>query len=100
MAEQSEVAIGGGKTPASIHGDRVGWVGLSLISLCDGFHRWVSPMLGPACRFEPSCSRYTALAIETRGPLRGTWLGLKRISRCHPFHRGGFDPVPTSHRNH
>jgi len=54
----------------------------------------LSPLLGPRCRFYPSCSHYAIEAIETHGALRGSWLSAKRICRCHPFNPGGFDPVP------
>ena len=67
-----------------------------LIGLIRCYQLAISPLLGPRCRFYPSCSRYTAQALAKHGPLQGTWLGLRRIVRCHPFHPGGFDPVPPS----
>ena len=54
----------------------------------------LSPILGPACRFEPTCSEYAYQAISTHGWMRGSLLAIKRILRCHPFNPGGFDPVP------
>ena len=63
--------------------------------LIRGYQLAISPLLGPRCRFYPSCSHYAIEAIETHGALRGVWLAIKRISRCHPWHEGGFDPVPA-----
>jgi putative membrane protein insertion efficiency factor len=54
----------------------------------------LSPLLGPGCRFEPSCSAYALEALERHGARRGSWLALRRVLRCHPFHPAGFDPVP------
>ena len=65
-----------------------------LIALLRLYKRWLSPLLGPRCRFHPTCSEYAMQAIARFGALRGSWLAVRRILRCHPLHPGGHDPVP------
>jgi len=67
-----------------------------LMALITGYRRFISPLLGPRCRFAPSCSAYALEAVREHGALRGTWLAVRRIGRCHPFNPGGFDPVPPA----
>ena len=57
------------------------------------YRKWISPVLGPSCRFHPTCSSYATEAIVRYGPFHGTARALGRIARCHPFHDGGYDPV-------
>ncbi|MCQ4935389.1 MULTISPECIES: membrane protein insertion efficiency factor YidD [Anaerotignum] len=54
----------------------------------------ISPLIGPHCRFTPTCSQYAFIAISRYGIFKGTYLAVRRILKCHPFHEGGFDPVP------
>ncbi len=64
---------------------------------CVRVYQWtVSPLLGPNCRFYPSCSEYSAEALGRHGAVRGSALAAKRILRCNPWHEGGYDPVPKS----
>ena len=66
-----------------------------ILQLCvRGYQVTLSPVMGGACRFEPSCSNYMIEALEKYGAIKGTWLGVKRLARCHPFGDYGYDPVP------
>lgn len=68
----------------------------TALALLRFYRAAISPALGPACRFEPTCSVYAQQAIERFGILRGSALALRRILRCHPFARAGLDPVPAT----
>jgi len=56
----------------------------------------LSPLVGPCCRFYPTCSNYMIEAVQAHGACRGVWLGVKRLFKCHPLHPGGVDPVPAA----
>jgi putative membrane protein insertion efficiency factor len=68
----------------------------ALIAVIRIYQATLSRLLGPACRFEPSCSRYAAECLRLHGTGRGSWLSVRRLSRCHPFHPGGYDPPPAA----
>jgi putative membrane protein insertion efficiency factor len=57
-----------------------------------GYQWTISPLLGPVCRYQPSCSNYMIAAVRKYGVWRGVWRGALRIGRCHPWHPGGYDP--------
>jgi putative membrane protein insertion efficiency factor len=65
-----------------------------LIALVKGYRLLLSPWLGNACRFTPTCSAYSIEALQKHGALGGSYLTVARIVRCHPLCRGGHDPVP------
>ncbi len=59
-----------------------------------GYRLFISPLLGPVCRFYPSCSQYALHAVRQHGTLRGLMLTIRRLAKCHPWHPGGVDLVP------
>lgn len=65
-----------------------------LVALVRGYQWVISPLLGPRCRYWPSCSAYAVEALQVHGPLKGGWIAARRIGRCHPGCAGGIDPVP------
>ncbi|MFO0607482.1 MAG: membrane protein insertion efficiency factor YidD [Polyangiales bacterium] len=67
-----------------------------LLALIRAYRYLISPLLGPVCRFEPSCSVYGLACVTRFGAARGSWLTVKRLCRCHPFNPGGHDPPPES----
>ncbi|GGT63786.1 MULTISPECIES: membrane protein insertion efficiency factor YidD [Actinomadura] len=84
----------GTEFPAQHRTGHPGPVAALLILLVRAYRRFLSPLLGQQCRFQPSCSAYGLEALQVHGALRGTWLTARRIARCQPFHPGGHDPVP------
>jgi putative membrane protein insertion efficiency factor len=81
-------AVGGGTD------SQVSIAARALIAPIAGYRRFISPLLGPRCRFYPSCSQYALEALRVHGAARGLWLTVCRLARCHPFNPGGYDPVP------
>ena len=71
----------------------------ALVFLVKGYRLLLSPWLGSACRFEPTCSVYSIEALQTHGAARGSYLTLRRLARCHPWCDGGHDPVPPKGQN-
>ncbi|MBT6160096.1 membrane protein insertion efficiency factor YidD [Flavobacteriaceae bacterium] len=65
-----------------------------FVLLIKGYQLFLSPLLPPTCRFQPTCSAYTMEALKKYGLFKGGWLGVKRISRCHPWGGSGHDPIP------
>jgi len=66
-----------------------------ILALIKVYQWTLSPLLGGACRYYPSCSNYAYGAVERFGAIRGSWMGIKRILRCNPWHEGGYDPIPS-----
>ena len=64
-----------------------------LLALIRFYQGYISPLLGPRCRFHPTCSQYAFEAVSKYGAFKGSWLSIKRILKCHPFHPGGYDPL-------
>jgi putative membrane protein insertion efficiency factor len=65
-----------------------------LMGIVKAYRLFLSPSLGSACRFEPTCSAFALGALSQHGAGMGSYLTLKRIGRCHPWCDGGLDPVP------
>ena len=66
---------------------------LLLIKFIKIYKYLVSPMIGPSCRYQPTCSDYSIEALKTYGFIKGLLLSFKRIMSCHPWGNSGFDPV-------
>jgi len=70
-----------------------------VIQLIRYYQRYISPLLGPSCRYYPTCSQYTIESIQIHGIIKGGFLAIRRVLRCHPGYPGGYDPVPElSHK--
>ena len=67
-----------------------------MLAALRAYRLLVSPLLGPRCRFYPSCSQYAEIAVRRHGPLSGAWLAVRRVARCHPWNPGGVDLVPDT----
>lgn len=65
-----------------------------IIALIKVYQWIISPLIGPKCRYTPTCSQYGIQAIQKHGVAKGMWLTIKRVGRCHPWGGHGYDPVP------
>jgi putative membrane protein insertion efficiency factor len=65
----------------------------AALAVLQGYKRWISPLLPPACRFVPTCSEYAMEAVEKHGLFGGLARAVWRLLRCNPLSRGGYDPV-------
>jgi putative membrane protein insertion efficiency factor len=91
----ADVAVHDHRPPDDARTGPIAWVLLRLVRF---YRAWISPVLPPSCRFEPSCSAYALEALTVHGAPRGTWLTVRRLLRCGPWHPGGWDPVPPRKR--
>jgi uncharacterized protein len=71
----------------------------AVLYLLRGYKQIISPWLGPACRYVPTCSEYAMEAVEIHGVFRGSLMAVWRILRCHPLVKGGYDPVDRSKKS-
>ncbi len=65
-----------------------------IIALIKIYQFGISPLIGPKCRYTPTCSQYAIEALHKYGVIKGLWLGIKRIASCHPWGKHGYDPLP------
>lgn len=70
------------------------WLAYPFILLVKFYQKVISPITPATCRYQPTCSQYTLIALQRHGILKGSWLGIKRIASCHPWGGSGYDPVP------
>jgi putative membrane protein insertion efficiency factor len=88
---EGELPVGMLRQAGEFLGSLLRW---ALLGMIRGYQLTLSHMIPPACRFQPTCSRYAYTAIERHGAIRGSWLAIRRLARCHPFGGSGYDPVP------
>jgi uncharacterized protein len=69
-------------------------LGYPFILLLKFYQYAISPLMGPKCRYTPTCSQYGIEALKKHGLFKGGWLTIRRVSRCHPWGGHGHDPVP------
>ena len=58
------------------------------------YQSYISPLIGPNCRYTPTCSQYSIISLKKHGIFSGLYLSIKRIIKCNPLFKGGYDPVP------